>query len=336
MAVGKAQNLRRGVGLIGGEVINRLNKLDDGLGTLLLREVNQRIAVLSGRIEAQAGHKGSVHIAPQGRDVSGKSKPAIVLGGQRAAGMDDPIDNEDGVNLRYFRRFLNCDWFEKMFDECIDDDGMRRAAAAEGNLPWFWGWTVQHPHETDTLMAIFSATVESSGAGLDAGQGYFYVTPFPLQESAGFTNVAFWIDTTYTPATTFPGVHDMNVGLYNTDRELVWELGPYEVFSSDGVYGPGAGRVAVDTTATSLESGEYYLAIFLPSCLRLLCVDIDQNMTSLFTTPIEQHMSKYPLDSPFEPNFPETIPDTPWDEGAELQLIPLFLFTNMDTIGFTG
>ena len=253
MANKPPQNLRRGIGLIGGDVVDRLNKIDPGLGSLLVRSVNQKIAVLSSRIDAAAGHKGSVHIAPQGKDVTGKTNPAIVLGSQRAGGMADPIDNEDGVNLRYFRRFLNCDWFEKMFDECIEDDSVRASA---GIMPYFFGWTVHIPPEADTLVID-----PFTGSNMT-------LWSFVLPASATVARVSFYL---VEVASTFSPGQEMNIGLYDADFNLVLETGAFVVRSDTDptVTKDGAYTIELDQEY-DLEAGEYFLAFSSAACIRMV------------------------------------------------------------------
>ena len=127
------QNQRRGnVGPIGGQLVDDLNKLKDGLGTRLLREVNHRFSVLNTQLDTQAGYRGTVMVAKQsGVDSSGKPTPGIQLAKDRVAGVAWATDNSDAVPLDQFRSFLTCDFFLQMVEDCIDLPEAQVAAGAE-------------------------------------------------------------------------------------------------------------------------------------------------------------------------------------------------------------
>jgi len=128
MARKKTANTRRGIGRIGGAIVDDLNTLGEsagnpGLGTRLVREINQHLAVLNTRIEAQAGHHGTVTIAKQPKASSSHSAgPALDLQGGRGIGFSSqPTQDSEPITLEYWRKHeKDCFWFEKMFDECLD------------------------------------------------------------------------------------------------------------------------------------------------------------------------------------------------------------------------
>lgn len=96
-------NLRRIEESLSGEEIAALNGVFDGLGLKL-----QRVLVaLAGGISAQAGHKGKVALAKQtAKDSTGRMAPALELDSDRIAGLADPIEDLDAVNLRTVRRLV--------------------------------------------------------------------------------------------------------------------------------------------------------------------------------------------------------------------------------------
>lgn len=117
----RPQNLKRGITLIGGNIVNELNELKPGLGNKLVGEINQKLQIISNRLEANAGHRGTVGIAKQtSKDSDGKLQPGIRLQGDRVTGVADPVDGTDAITLDYFRSRLNCALIEKLVDECVE------------------------------------------------------------------------------------------------------------------------------------------------------------------------------------------------------------------------
>src|SRR5690349_19894640 len=104
----KAANLRRGTGFLSGEVIADLNKVSPGFGDNLGRQFNAFLMSASRRLDAHAGHSGSVGVAKQTKtDARGVVKPALLLDGDRAGGnAAPPVDNGDLITLDFFRRNL--------------------------------------------------------------------------------------------------------------------------------------------------------------------------------------------------------------------------------------
>lgn len=114
---------RRGaVSSISGSIVDDLNKLKPGLGTRLVREINQRIATINVQLDTQAGHRGTVTVAKQTRvsSTAGSSPPGIALQGDRVAGVAWAQQGDEAVPLDQFRSFLTCDFFLQMVEDCID------------------------------------------------------------------------------------------------------------------------------------------------------------------------------------------------------------------------
>jgi len=121
-AIRNLQNLRRVEESLNGGEIDALNKMLPGLGSKM-----QRILSTLGKAHsAQSGHFGPVGIAKQTQsDNRGVTQPALVLGGgaatgkvgatapysnvgaDRIAGLADPLDDLDAVNLRTTRRLID-------------------------------------------------------------------------------------------------------------------------------------------------------------------------------------------------------------------------------------
>jgi hypothetical protein len=98
-----SQNLKRLEESLQGDEIARLNELSPGLGNKLHR----MFSGLGSLISAQAGHKGTVAIKKQSsKNSQGIVDAALTMQEDRIAGVDDPIDDLDAVNLRTLRRSL--------------------------------------------------------------------------------------------------------------------------------------------------------------------------------------------------------------------------------------
>lgn len=109
-------NLRRGIGMLTGSLIDELNELKPGLGTRLAQEVNQRIVLINNHLDAQAGHRGPVKIAKQ----KGAKAVAMQLQDDRVSGVAWAKDDADAVPYSQFRSQFTCDWFIQMAEDCLD------------------------------------------------------------------------------------------------------------------------------------------------------------------------------------------------------------------------
>lgn len=252
------QNTRRGVGRIGGGVEEELNKLSPGIGTTLVRELNQKLAVIGTRLAAQAGHHGTVEIVGQkAKDANAKLEPGLKLNSNRIAGVDDPIDNEDAVNLRYFRRFQNCDWFAQMAEDCLDFEEMRSLAGTtvKGIIPWFFGYSVYPPAAADTF-------ADEGGTS-----GNVYLFPFSLQEDARVSQVVFNLPTF---GGTVLSIGKLTFGLYDTDYNLVCDIGTFHLVDPDtGIYKVGVQVVDLVQGTIDIPAGGYFFAYSCTVCMHI-------------------------------------------------------------------
>lgn len=176
MANKQATNLGQGIPRLGGELINRLNAVDPGLGTLLASEINHRTGIINSRLAAAAGHTGTVTIATQKRDSTGKAIPSMDIQGGRMVGLtSEPKDGSEPITLEYWRKHeKDCVWFEKMFDECIEEEVKRAAAVPSGIVHAMWGYTYDIPSGSDTSAFDDPGVLELFG-GL--GAYWQYIVP---------------------------------------------------------------------------------------------------------------------------------------------------------------
>lgn len=97
------QNLKRVEESLTGNEIKALNDLSTGLG----HKLHRLFSSLGSSVAAQSGHKGGVGIVKQkAKDTKGVVEAALTLQEDRVAGLADPIEDLDAVNLRTLRRML--------------------------------------------------------------------------------------------------------------------------------------------------------------------------------------------------------------------------------------
>ena len=116
MSKKNAQNLRRGIGLISGALVEELNTLSPGLGNRLSQEINQRLILVNNHLDAQSGHRGTVTIAKQ--DTANAA--GLQLQNDRVTGVAWATKGSDAVPLDQFRSFMTCDWFMQMAEDCLE------------------------------------------------------------------------------------------------------------------------------------------------------------------------------------------------------------------------
>lgn len=110
----RQKNSSRGVA----DVTNAVRVLNDrtpGAGD----QLSQVIRHLSGRIDAQAGHNGTVAIAKQPTTITGGTAAGLNLNSTRLTGMPDPVQGKDLVTLDFFRRHETCDAFRQRVEDCL-------------------------------------------------------------------------------------------------------------------------------------------------------------------------------------------------------------------------
>lgn len=282
----KAQNLRTGIPLIGGSLIDDLNKLGQAadmpdLGTRLATELNRRFTKVNTRQDAQAGLRGSVVIAPQKRRASrGQPPPGMLARGNRIGEVGAALNDDETPNWGQVKSLFTCkrfgghvSGFEGWFEDCVD---LREEMAAmaidegEGVIPWFFGWTFDPPNASDVIIAdpITNGTIELYSTLVPEG------TSTLVQVNYGLT--------TFAPI--FNALGDgspagMNIGLYNADLELVTETGLIPVLDTgtDQLTGFFATPLL---TEVELAAGEYFQAFATNCCMRMYTIADSAPVTS--------------------------------------------------------
>jgi hypothetical protein len=162
------RNLRRGVGRISGGIVEKLNAIGvasglpghENVGTELVREINQHLAKISVRQDAQAGFGGPVAIAPQGRQsASGPAPPGLIVGGNRISKTAPAIHDTDVPNLLQVKSLFTCEnfgghvsGFAGWMEDCIDDrTGPTKLAVTSGIVHAMWGYSYEIPGSSDTF-----------------------------------------------------------------------------------------------------------------------------------------------------------------------------------------
>lgn len=268
-----AQNLRRGVGRIGGSIIDDLNALGEaagkpGIGTRLAREINQKILKISARQDAQAGFRGSMAVAKQGRkSASGPADPAILLADDRISGLGPGIQNKDAVNLEQLRALFTCDHFgghvsgfPGWFEDCVGQEKAGTPGITSGIVHAMWGYTYEIPNFTDT--------VDNDPGLLESGEAFYWEFIVPVATQVD--QVTF----TTAPGTVFSGsllpisfaLYDMNESDTSFPRVAVSE----SVQQSDLTAGQKK-TLALDTRILILP-GRYALAYAGP-CFNMICIN---------------------------------------------------------------
>lgn len=253
-------NLRRGPGSLSGTEIEALNKLHPGLGTA----INSRLGFLANRGDALSGQRGTVRLAPQEKqDQRGVKEPALALSKDRLSGLADPIDDEDAVSLGYLRRLFNCDWFEDLFDDCIDVElgTSTTTILPGGEIPYFFGWTIHPPNETDTIIA------DQDTGGTERGWSLI------LPEATEVSKVSIGL-APYSALSTFRGNPVLNIGLRDANYNLLFETGPFPIQDPNApprTQISGFFTLSVNGTF-SLPPGEYFQIFASNTCMRIWCI----------------------------------------------------------------
>lgn len=262
----KSKNLRSGIPLLGGSLIDDLNAMGEaagkpGMGTRLATELNRRFITINTRQDAQAGLRGSVAIAPQKRRASrGAPAPGLLLRQNRIGEVDDAINDDEVPNWGQVRGLFTCEHFgghvsgfPGWVEECVEGE---KAAAGEGIMPYFFGWTVHIPPEADTLV-------------IDpfAGETVIRLWSFVLPEPAIVDRVSY-----YMQIFTFTSIPPtINIGLYDVNLNLIFETGGIDVSdpANPAVVEDGAFTFELDQSY-DLASGEYFLAFASGVCMRMI------------------------------------------------------------------
>ena len=155
----------RRASLIGGELIAELNGLAPGLGTTLIDQLNQRFTAVNTRMATRAGDRGTVNIAKQ----PGAEGVGLHLAGQRLSGVAIPQHGSDAINLDYLRRFLTCDFFAQMFDDCVELEELPPPGGVSAELFTPHGFAVFA--NTDETLAYYAKSNEVGGRTNDERAG---------------------------------------------------------------------------------------------------------------------------------------------------------------------
>lgn len=224
-------NLGQGIPRVGGELVDRLNKLDEGLGTALAYELNHRFSLADVRSRAAAGHAGTVVIAEQPRDSVGNKAAAIDVSGGNVAGSGWATQGDHLTPLSQVRSLFTCDrfgghpsGFPGWFEECVQAE--RQAATPFTPIPGlvhaFWGYSFHIPNSTDTI---------SADAGFnESGHGAYYQMIIPAPCTVD--RISFWRDPgSGTPGFISFGLYDMNQS--RTEFPLVARTAPFHLDTID-------------------------------------------------------------------------------------------------------
>ena len=255
-----ASNRRRGSSRLSAGIIDELNGLKDGLGSRLAGEINQHLANLSTRVDAQAGHKGTVVMAPQKRrDASGRQRHSLKPMG-RIGEVSDGLENLDAVNLQQLRSLFTCENFGGRpggFLDFLDECGEQALTAGttitgSGILPWFFGYSFHQPSAADVAIRdLYSA-------------GQAIIWSMLVTESTTFNMGTYGIGSYLT----LDPLGEINFGIYDKNLNLVAQAG------GQGIFGKIAGFYSVDLGDTiTLEPDEYYFAHVANSCNRQWSID---------------------------------------------------------------
>jgi hypothetical protein len=91
-----------------------------------LQVVAQHLDKIAAHLNATNGSEGPVGIAKQTlKDKNKNTVPGLVLQGDRATGIADPINQDDAVNLKTLQDYTTCAYLAKQLAQCteIDDAG---------------------------------------------------------------------------------------------------------------------------------------------------------------------------------------------------------------------
>lgn len=254
-------NLGQGIPRVGGELVDRLNKLDEGLGTALAYELNHRFSLADVRSRAAAGHAGTVVIAEQPRDSAGNKAAAIDVSGGNVAGSGWATQGDHLTPLSQVRSLFTCDHFgghpsgfPGWFEECVQAE--RRAAATPfepipGLVHAMWGYTYEIPNFSDTFFS-------DPGLG-EIGWGTYWEYIIPV--STTVDQVTWWLEDGG-----FTNGGQIHFGLYDLNQSaesfpLVCQTVPTGQIES---FPFGANTIAL-TERVTIEPGRYALA-YLANC----------------------------------------------------------------------
>jgi hypothetical protein len=264
----KAPNLRSGIPLIGGTLVDDLNTLGDSLGLQnvggrLATALNRRFSTVNGRADALSGLQGSVVIAPQKRRAErGQPESAIKLSGGRIGEVDRAITDDQVPNWGQVRGLFTCEafgghvsGFEGWVEECVDSRETARTqpSLGDGIVHAFWGYTYQIPD--------FLETRTNDPGRQEFGEAYYWETIVP--ENTQVDRVSFQIPPDLGPPVTRPGagiqigIYDMNVSGISFPVLARTAVVPVTAFAT------GVHTFALDTRIL-IPAGRYAVAMVAP------------------------------------------------------------------------
>lgn len=218
----KGKNRKRGYYELPTQLIRELDDLSPGLGATL----SDRFKRIGEHLEATAGLRGQVSLASQ-----------LHMDSNLVKGVQDPVDEMDGVNLRTLLRYSTCARLTEILEECNDhalliEDEVEVSVTPGASLeiPFFFGVTITPPLNLTS--------------GAIGGANVITAMLFTLPNSLTVSQITFEV-------TTAAAGKFCNIGLYDGDKNKVLEMGPQSVAS--------IGVKQVSITPVELDPGIYYL-----------------------------------------------------------------------------
>lgn len=258
MAKSAPANQRRVTVRANTDLVNRLNALDPGLGSLYAADVRRTSTVMSQGFSAASGQRGTVKIVGGKRDSTGNIPRAVEVDGPVAGGKG--YRGDEFMTRDQIRGLFTCErfgghpsGFPGWFEECVEDE---QATAGAGVMPYFFGWTVHIPPEADTL------TIDPF-----TGTRLISLWSFVLPAPATVARLSYYMQLfvfTASPPT-------INIGMFDVDFNLIFETGGIDVSdpSDPTQTEDGAFTFELDQEY-ELEAGEYFMAISSGSCIRMI------------------------------------------------------------------
>lgn len=338
MARTTPRNLRRGVGRISGGIVDKLNALGrasgleghENIGSELAREINQHLAKISVRQDAQAGFGGPVAIAKQTRQsASGPPSPGLMLSGNRIGETAPALAGTDVPNYDQVKTLFTCDGFgghpsgfAGWFEDCVDQrKKAETAAAVTGIMPYFFGWTVHAPNATDSIF-----TDGNTGGQCEL---WSFVLPDPAEVQA----LSFFIG--YQPVIPGHGPVTINYGLFDADYNLVFQSGTQTFTPGTTAYTFRPHRVKLDQVY-ELPAGEYFEAWAQFDCFTIFSIawntylfELMQNVDPISGDALHPHRLVKADAQRYDLGFPDSLADVVIGQGTALD-VPIVFYDSRE------
>lgn len=253
-------NLGQGIPRVGGELVDRLNKLDEGLGTALAYELNHRFSIADSRTRAAAGHAGTVVLAEQQRDSAGNRPASMDVSGGNIAGSAWATQSDELPPLGQVRSLFTCDkfgghpsGFPGWFEECVEQE--QPVAIPSGIVHAMWGVTYEIPSNAD----LSADDPGESEFGL--GNYYQYIIP-----STTIVDQVTWWKSGVAPV-------DGNIafGLYSLDVAEASFPVVCKTAATD-LTGLGAGAHTIPLTESAIIAPGLYALAYIAPCFNVLSI----------------------------------------------------------------